>query len=1666
MHRFRDLMFLFCLVLLLQLVSSVSAAEMTPAPMGTVDYTLSSTPLEISRGNLSCTSISLSAPDVVVEELVVDNETYQYFGMPGEPFVMEEGNPAIPQIARFYRIPNTGGVDLVITNAEFELREGVNILPYKFDDTESFDAVRRSAAYADGGWYPPAVAEISEPMLLRDFRVVRVVLYPVQVNAVTGQARVYQNLSVDIVANDQLSVNELTHPRPVTRSWVPIYQSMISNLDEDALLQVTETPGAYLIFARNNAQMWPWVDSLATWKKRKGFDVIIDTTHSSSVSQMINTVQTTYAAGDPPLEFVALMGDPSGNFGVPTDNSEFEHGFALGNNGDDLEDIGVGRLSGTSGAEMATINAKIMGYERNPHMETAGGDPDTMWFHRGYFLAGLNWNIGSNITMQQWSAQQFRNWTGVDCTYVRSYYGDVPSQQVCDYLNLGISICFLRGAWQYEWDGPSGCQPSWRLPIGYFITCNSNDYAFGQGVAESMLTAGTASAPKACVASIGTSTAGTHANFNVTVAGGISYNVANLNVEHYGHVLNGAKLWLHLLWGPGGWAADFMRWNNLMGDPGLSIWTDVPNVMDVEHASTLNVGAHHFGITLTDADNGSPIDEALVCLWKGEETFARALTDASGHADLPISIVTPGNLLVTVTKRNHKPYLATVPCVAAAQMVALSSYSIDDDNSGGTTGNDDGVLNPGETIDLPLYLRNFGNATTATNVSATLASDNTRVSVVSAASSFANIAPGDSALSATPFRIQIAPDMQNEDDVQLTWNVTASAVQTTSATEIECLAPDAGYSAHVFTGAVNPGTTNNLRVTILNTGEYVLDDAIGTLQSLSPFVQVDDAGGTFADINPGGQGTNTADQFTLTSNSLTFRGHQAPMRLFLATPGGFVDTVQFTVSIGNALSTDPTGPDAYGYYAYDNTDATYEMAPTFEYVNISGGLGEDLNLNDPGDPGAPNPIVVYSRVRELPFDFTFYGQTYDTVTICSNGWIAFGNQGYLDFFRNYPMPAMQAPDAMIAPYWDDLKTDGADGVWHYFDEANHRYIVQWKAHVYTGGGAAQDFEVILYDEFFYPTFDGNGQVLVQYNDVTMGVQGDSEEPNGCTIGIQAPRGLVALQYAHIATYMPGSATISDGRAILYTTDARMLFGAITGTVLDAETNLPMPGVDVTIDGYSYHTITDAAGHYLLDDVLIGTYTVRVHKRAYNDATTANIVVELDSTETVNFSMLHPEFETSTDEIHLIEPETQTTFDIVNGGNGPLDYAMTISYAGDESPDPWDLLAEIDLTEQTDDQQMMGCEFVGDYWWVSGGGGEGGNNFFYRFDLAGNYVDAIPQPSTSAFGWLDLAYDGNFVYGSDSPVITGVDETGTPQTTIPSPLHPTRAIAYDPASDHFWVADMVTDIYEIARDGTIIQQIPNGGNLRITGLAWNESDEEGYNLYIFSTGQDISMGADFLRMHPVSHDVELVTSLAVQEDDHAAGFALTPNWNSTLVVLGGVLQNPAGDRLGIYEVDFNTSWIDVSPLVATVPGGNLQEVAVTIDPSSLRPNGYHINLNIASTVLDTTYIIPVFYEVLSVPDDNRGSLPTEYALYQNYPNPFNPSTEIRFDLPQGANVELRIYNTLGQRVRTLLNEAKAAGTHVVTWDGLSDYSEGVSTGLYIYEIRAGAFAQSKKMIFLR
>ena len=99
-------------------------------------------------------------------------------------------------------------------------------------------------------------------------------------------------------------------------------------------------------------------------------------------------------------------------------------------------------------------------------------------------------------------------------------------------------------------------------------------------------------------------------------------------------------------------------------------------------------------------------------------------------------------------------------------------------------------------------------------------------------------------------------------------------------------------------------------------------------------------------------------------------------------------------------------------------------------------------------------------------------------------------------------------------------------------------------------------------------------------------------------------------------------------------------------------------------------------------------------------------------------------------------------------------------------------------------------------------------------------------------------------------------------------------------------------------------------------------------------------------------------------------------------------------------------------------------------------------------------------------DDEFLFPHKYALQQNFPNPFNPRTTIHYELPNQELVQIIIFNLLGHQVKRLVDGFRGAGVNSIVWDGTNDHGQPVSAGIYIYQLQAGGFLQTRKMILLK
>lgn len=152
------------------------------------------------------------------------------------------------------------------------------------------------------------------------------------------------------------------------------------------------------------------------------------------------------------------------------------------------------------------------------------------------------------------------------------------------------------------------------------------------------------------------------------------------------------------------------------------------------------------------------------------------------------------------------------------------------------------------------------------------------------------------------------------------------------------------------------------------------------------------------------------------------------------------------------------------------------------------------------------------------------------------------------------------------------------------------------------------------------------------------------------------------------------------------------------------------------------------------------------------------------------------------------------------------------------------------------------------------------------------------------------------------------------------------------------------------------------------------------------------------------------------------------------------------------------------LAITLDGSvhTIAENFVTLDVNDVDGDGFEDIIGLNTT--DSTVVVYGTMPPTSV--ENYDPAAIHFQLFQNYPNPFNPSTTISYSVAAASEVQLRIYNPLGQLVRTLVSGQKRAGDYTLTWDGRDDAGRLLSSGPYFYRLRVGEIVQTRRMLFLK
>jgi hypothetical protein len=200
---------------------------------------------------------------------------------------------------------------------------------------------------------------------------------------------------------------------------------------------------------------------------------------------------------------------------------------------------------------------------------------------------------------------------------------------------------------------------------------------------------------------------------------------------------------------------------------------------------------------------------------------------------------------------------------------------------------------------------------------------------------------------------------------------------------------------------------------------------------------------------------------------------------------------------------------------------------------------------------------------------------------------------------------------------------------------------------------------------------------------------------------------------------------------------------------------------------------------------------------------------------------------------------------------------------------------------------------------------------------------------------------------------------------------------------------------------------------------------------------------------------------------------TATWNAPWATPGGDYDNTLSSSADVPETWENWVFWDVTDIMKN-RWDNLVNYGFLIkDPVEDTPSdGPYIRFYSRRCLndADTLNNFPAYLEVItSTSSDvkiNEENVSRGFSLMQNYPNPFNGETALQFDLPRTSNVSMVIYNLLGERVKTLIDGSRPAGTNAVVWDGTDQRGKPVSSGMYFYRLSTENYTRTKRLFYLK
>ena len=1091
---------------------------------------------------------------------------------------------------------------------------------------------------------------------------------------------------------------------------------------------------------------------------------------------------------------------------------------------------------------------------------------------------------------------------------------------------------------------------------------------------------------------------------------------------------------------------DSYRWTQfvliLLGDPQLAVWTNEPATMNVAYSPQMVAGSPYFEVTVTS--QGSPVDSAVVCLWKANEDYKVGHTDATGLARIPFSPDTQGSFSVTVTKQDLRPFEGTAQVVMpSVPYVHKYVEEIDDDDAGLSFGNGDGKVDAGEIIEYSILLKNRGGST-AQAVTAVVRTNDGFVTFVDSTASYGNIPSGSFAPPDTAFLLNVSRDCPDQRDVVCTIEARDSADSVwTDQFVIKVHAPVLWHASHTIVdtlsggnrnGEIDPGEQIEFTVTLRNLGGGSANRVVGHLSTLDPTITILDSLAVFGGIPACSSRAGDEFKFVCTDYLDLFFYLRVTDTLGLSQttlieltgpipPSGLTATGSSS-SIG-LVWTPNLEPDLHGYNVYRSDNASGPYQKVNEYIVertsyfVNDGLlpykkyyykvtAQDSSANEstvcPYVSVTTNPPLHVNAPFELGMQLTSSSPA--LVDIDRNGTLeivagsdkiyAFEHDGaeYIDGDNDVLTWGVFAPQGekfSCSPAAGDIDRDGTTEV----------VCVDWnqkKAYVWNSDGTLRQG---------WPRDVG-------MNPWSTPALGDID--NDLTLEI-----VVGNADGKVYAWNPDGSEVIDGdnnpntQGVFAVTGSMWLYGSAAI-------------VDIDQDG--------------IPEIIIGGRDGKLY--AWNG----------DGSSVPHFPYVTAGFITTSPAVADIDDDGEV--EIVFGSGNYRVYAINldstlvpgwpktgINLSGDMQPSP--ALGDLDADGKLD--VVMGTTNG----WVFAWKGYNGQMLSGWPVLSSN----LGSQCSPTLG--DIDGDGRLevLFGAEDGRLYGWNHDGSEAAGFPIQMSGEvrgPAIIWDIDGDGY-----VNVICQNWDRTVYVWDMPGQFNYTRTSYPWpmfrHDAGRSGY--FVNSILTAVELSSFVARPSQAGVVLEWYTNM----DD-----TLKAQWNVYRKEISQAENAAAGVDPGMG-----------SP-AGSVPEGYVKVNTEPVEP--VAPHRYSFVDPTAQGGRAYSYLLAkvtqngeIFFGpyAVSVP---ASSVPFAPALAQNFPNPFQPHTVIAFSVPASkagssvlTRVAVRIFDVTGRCVKTLVDEPKAPGFYSFYWNATGDGGDRVAGGVYFVRAKIGEYTASRKMVVL-